>query len=108
MAVVSMRYVRGNVNQVRALARTQILVYIYIYIYIFGVQFSRSRARNQHSPRLVRSAKSHFSWCPVSGAFSGCFWRLQRSVLGSLLEGSGTFFSGLRAGLCEVCEKVFP
>ena len=28
-----MRSVRGAVNQVRALARTQILVYIYIYIY---------------------------------------------------------------------------
>ena len=30
-----MRSVRGAVNQVRALARTQILVYIYIYIYIY-------------------------------------------------------------------------
>ena len=55
------------------------------------VPFFRSRARNQYSPRGESGATSHFFWCPVSGAFSGCFRRLQRRVLGSLLEGSGTF-----------------
>ena len=70
------------------------------------VPFSRSRARNQYSPLAVPGAKSDFLWCPVSGAFSGCFRRLQRRVLGSLLEGSGTLFSWLRARVCEECEKV--
>ena len=79
---------------------------LYIYIYIFVVPFSRSRARNQYSPLRVPGAKSDFFWCPVSEAFSGCFRRLQRRVLGSLLEGSGTLFSGLKPGVCEGCEKV--
>ena len=70
------------------------------------VPFSGSRARKQHSPQKVLSAKSHFSWCPVSGLFSGCFRRLPRRVFGSLLEGSGTLFSALGAGLCSACEKA--
>ena len=67
-------------------------IYIYIYIYIIGVPFPGPRARRQQIPRGVPGAKSDFSWCPVSGAFSKGFWRLQRRVLGSLLEGSGIFF----------------
>ena len=78
---------------------------VYISIYICG-PISRSRARNQHSPGLVAGAKSHFSWCPVSGSFSGCFRRLPRRVLGSLLEGSGILFCALGAGLCAACEKA--
>ena len=66
-------------------------MYVYVSIYICG-PISRSRARNHLSPGFVRSAKSDFSWCPVSGAFSGCFRRLQRGVLGSLSEGSATSF----------------
>ena len=94
-----------TVRESRArVARPKILVYIYIYIFV--VPFSRSRARNQYSPLGVAGAKSDFLWCPVSGAFSGCFRRLQRTVLGSLLEGSGTLFSWLRARVCEECEKV--
>ena len=85
--------------------RLYLSIYIYIYIYNCG-PISRSRTRNQHSPGLVTGAKSHFSWCPVSGYFSGCIWRHQGRVLGSLLEGSGLLFSGLRAGVCEGCEKV--
>ena len=34
------------------------------------------------------------------------FLGASRRVLGSLLQGSGTLFLGLRPGVCEVCEKV--
>ena len=70
------------------------------------VQFSRSRARRQHSPGAACSAKSHFSSCPVSGPFSAYFWRLSRRVLESLLEGSGSLFSVSGAGHCAACEKA--
>ena len=70
------------------------------------VPFPGSRARRQQSPLWVPGAKSDFFCCPLSGAFSGCFRRLQRRVLGSLLERSGILFSGLRPGVCEGCEKV--
>ena len=71
------------------------------------VPFPGSRARRQQIPRLVVGTKSDFFWCPVLGPFSKGFRRLQRKVLGSLLEGSGTLCSALRPGVCEVCEKVF-
>ena len=87
-------------------ARAKILVYIYIYIYIYLGSIFQVQGSQTAFPRGVTGAKSHFSWCPVLGAFSGCFRRLQRRVLGCLLESSATLFFGLRAGLCEVCEKV--
>ena len=64
------------------------------YLYMHGVPFPGSRARNQQSPQLVTGAKSHFSWCPVSGAFSGCFRRLQRRVLGLFWRALGPFSLG--------------
>ena len=47
-------------------------------------------------PRAASSAKSHFSWCPVSGLFSGSFSSLQKRV----------FKSALGAGLCAACRKA--
>ena len=77
-----------------------------VYLYINVVPFPGFRVRRQQSALWPPGAKSHFSWSPVSGALSKVSRRLQRRVLGSLLKGSGSLFSGLRPGVCEVCEKM--
>ena len=58
LAVVNMRSVRGAVNQVRALARTQILVYIYIYIY--------TQAAHASPPTLQEGQEQRVQACVVT------------------------------------------